>query len=156
MSAVLIDSRSELEQRSAVIAEAIDWLHTPWVHQANIKGEAVDCAMSLIEWFYRARIIAWFDPRPYPRSWFVHQDEEIFLNTIVNHFRCTEIAPAAATPGDLVLYRLGRCYAHGALVVEPKLVIHAFAKNGKVIYTETFDPDLSSRSPRAFNPWGRR
>ncbi len=147
---------TEIEQRAAVVAEARTWLHTPWVHQANVKGQAVDCAMSLIEWFHRAGVIEWFDPRPYPRSWFVHQDEEIFMNTIVNHFHCTEVPPDEARPGDLMMYRMGRCYSHGALVVAPQLVIHAFAKNGKVIYTETFDPDLSSRKPRAFNPWGAR
>ncbi len=157
MSAVL-EPRAEQEQleRAAVIAEARSWLGTPWRHQANIKGQAVDCAMSLIEWFHRPGVIEWFDPRPYPRSWFVHQDEERFLNTIVEHFHCGEIAPADARPGDLILYKIGRCYAHGTLVVGPQLVIHAFAKNGQVIYTETFDTELSSRKPRAFNPWSAR
>jgi cell wall-associated NlpC family hydrolase len=156
VSAVLLDQRSELEQRAAVIAEGCSWLGTPWVHQANIKGEAVDCAMFLISVFFRAGVIGPFDPRPYPRSWFVHQDEERFLNSIVNHFGCKEIPPADARPGDLLMYRIGRCYAHGTILIAPKMVIHAFAENGQVIYTETFDPKLASREPRAFNPWGAR
>lgn len=156
MSAELLEARPEQEQRGAVIAEARTWLRTPWVHQAAIKGEAVDCAMFLISVFHRAGVIEWYDPRPYPRSWFVHQDEERFLNAIVHHFRCEEVAPAAARPGDLFMYRIGRCYAHGAILVAPELVVHSFAKNGQVIYTETFDPDLSKAAPRAFNPWGAR
>ena len=156
MSALLDDIRSEAEQRVAVVAEARTWLGTPWVHQAAIKGQAVDCAMFLISVFLRAGVISPFDPRPYPRSWFVHQHEERFLNSIVNHFKCQEVQPADARPGDILMYRIGHCYAHGAILIAPALVMHSFAKNGQVIYTETFDPDLASRSPRAFNPWGGR
>jgi cell wall-associated NlpC family hydrolase len=147
---------TEQAQRAAVIAEARTWLRTPWRHQSNIKGEAVDCAMFLIEIFARAGIIEWFDPRPYPRSWFVHQDEERFMNWITDKLHCAEIPIDEARPGDVVLYRIGRCYAHGTLLVSPQLVIHAFYKNDAVIYTETFDTELSSRKPRAFNPWGAR
>lgn len=156
MSAALLDQRSEAEQRAAVLAVAPSWLGTPWVHMAGIKRQAVDCAHFLLRVFAEAGVIEHFDPPPYPRSWFVHQSEERFLGWVVEHFHCVERPMEQAQPGDVILYRIGRCYAHGALLVEPKLVIHAFAKNGQVIYTETFDPDLSSRSPRAFNPWGVR
>ncbi len=156
MSAILQDHRTESEQRADVIAEARTWLGTPWQHQAAIKGDAVDCAMFLISVFQRAGVIGAFDPRPYPRSWFVHQGEERFLNSMVSHFGCIEVPPDEAVPGDIVMYKIGRCYAHGSILVEPQLVIHSFAKNGKVVYTETFDPSLSTLSPRAFNPWGNR
>jgi cell wall-associated NlpC family hydrolase len=156
VSAVLLDQRSEAEQRAAVIGEARSWLGTPWVHQADLKGQAVDCAMFLIRIFSNVGVIQYFDPRPYPRSWFVHQDEERFMNWITDNLHCAEIPAAEAKPGDVVLYRIGRCYAHGALLVAPQMIIHAFAKNGAVIYTETFDPDLSTRAPKYFNPWGVR
>lgn len=121
---------------------------------AGIKGQACDCAHLLLASYAAAGVIAPFEPPPYPRSWFVHQDGERFLGWVVDHFKCVEVPIDHARPGDIVMYRIGRCYAHGSILVEPQLVIHAFAKNGQVIYTETFDPELSDRNPRAFNPWG--
>ena len=147
---------SEAEQRAAVIAEARSWLHTPWRHMANIKGAAVDCAMLLVEVFIRAGVIERFDPRPYPRSWYLHHDEERFVGWVVDKLGGTEIAVSSAQPADLLLYRIGRCYSHGTILVAPQLVVHAFHKNEMVLYTETFDPDLATRAPRAFDMWARR
>jgi cell wall-associated NlpC family hydrolase len=148
---------TEAEQRAAVIAEARTWLHTPWRHQGDIKGQAVDCAMLLVRAFCDTGVLARFDPRPYPRAWFMHHDEERFLGWVVEKFGGAEIPLDSAQPADLLLYRFGRCYAHGALLVAPQLVVHAFVKNNMVLFTETFDPDLATRSPRAFDMWaGRR
>jgi NlpC/P60 family putative phage cell wall peptidase len=158
MSAVvLLDERPELEQRAAVIAWARTWLGTPWRHRAGIKGQACDCAHFLLRSFQEAGVVEpSFNPPQYSRSWFVHQDEEVFLRWVVEYFHCVERPMAEAQPADVILYRIGRCYAHCAILIEPQLVMHAFAKNGQVIYSETFDTELSSRQPRAFDPWGAR
>lgn len=146
---------TELDQRAAVIAEARTWLHTPWRHMANIKGQAVDCAMFLAEVFINAGVIERFDPRPYPRAWFMHHSKERFLEWVVERLGGTEVPVADARPGDLMMYHIGLCYSHGAILVEPRMVIHSYYKNGKVIYTETFDPDLATHRPRAFDMWAR-
>jgi cell wall-associated NlpC family hydrolase len=146
---------SEADERKAVIAEARSWLHTPWRHACNIKGEAVDCAMFLLESFVRPGIFPRFDPRPYPRDWFMHHSEERFIGWILK-FGGVEIPVNKAQPGDVIMYKLGRCYAHGAVLVAPKLVIHSYARNKQVILTETFDPTLATRSPRAFDMWAAR
>jgi NlpC/P60 family putative phage cell wall peptidase len=157
MSAELQASTDEQAQRAAVIAEARTWLHTPWRHGAGIKGEACDCAHLLLRSYAAPGVVPRdFVAPPYPRSWFLHQTEERFLNWVVNYFHCTEVPAAEAQPGDLMLFRIGRLFAHGAILVAPQLLIHAFAKNGMVLYSETFDGELRKRSPRAFNPWGTR
>lgn len=147
----------ESEQRAAVIAEAPTWLRTPWRHNAGIKGQACDCAHLLLRCYATAGVIpADFVAPNYPRTWFLHQSEEIFLNWVVEYFHCTEVPAAEAQPGDLFLFRIGRLFAHGAILIAPKLLIHAFAKNGMVVLSETFDGELLKREPRAFNPWIRR
>ncbi len=34
--------------RENIVNEAMQWIRTPWHHQANIKGVGVDCAMKKI------------------------------------------------------------------------------------------------------------
>ena len=148
--------RTEVEERAAVVAEARSWLHTPWQHMAAIKGECCDCAMLLVRSFVDAGVLEPFDPRPYPRAWFLHHEEERFLGWVVDKFNAVEVPVDQAQPGDVLMYKLGRCYAHGAILVAPKLVIHAFSENRKVIYTETFDPRLATKKPRAFDIWAHR
>lgn len=146
---------TELEQRAATVAEARTWLHTPWRHMANIKGHAVDCAMLLVEVFVRAGVFERFDPRPYPRAWFLHHTRERFLEW-VERMGGVEVPVDSARPGDILVYKMGLCYSHGAILVAPRLVLHAYYKNTQVIYTETFDPDLANHQPRAFDMWARR
>lgn len=142
--------------RAAVIAEAHTWLHTPWRHMGNIKGQAVDCAMFLAESFINAGVVERFDPRPYPRLWFLHHERERFLEWIVEKLGGVEIPLERARPADLIVYRIGKCYAHGAILVAECLVIHAYHKNQQVILTETFDASLAVLQPRAFDMFASR
>lgn len=143
----------EAEQRAAVIAEARSWIGTPWRHCADVKGQAVDCAMLLVRTFVDTGVIPAFDPRPYPRTWYLHQEHERFLEWIVDHLGGVEIARDTARPGDVLVYRIGKCFSHGTVLVDPQTVVHAFYKNGRVVLTETFDPELGSRQARAFDIW---
>jgi NlpC/P60 family putative phage cell wall peptidase len=145
----------EAQQRAAVIAEARSWIGTPWRHGAAVKGEAVDCAMLLVSVFTAAGIIEPFDPRPYPRTWFLHQNEERFLGWL-EKLGAREIAPDLAQPGDVLVYRYGRCFSHGAVLVARQLIVHAFVRNRTTVLTETFDGDLVARPCRAFDVWATR
>ncbi len=153
MTFLSIDS-DEARQRAAVIAEARAWVGTPWRHQSDIKGQAVDCAMLLVRSFVDTGVIAPFDPRPYPRTWFMHQDREWFLEWVIDNLGGVEITDPV--PGDVLVYRFGRCFSHGVLLVEPKLVVHAFYKNRRCITTETFDAELAKRPVKAFDMWAKR
>lgn len=122
--------------RDQVIAEARTWLRTPWRHMGDIKGPAggVDCLMLLARVFGAVGAVpADVEPRPYPIDWHLHRTEERYRDGLLAW--CDEL-PEGATPepSDIVLYRVGRCFAHGALVVEwPGTIIHAFRGEGVVI-----------------------
>lgn len=116
------------EQRAAVVAEAESWLKTPFVHEGDVKGSGVDCAMLLVRVYQAVGLLPPdFDPRPYPAQWFMHQGEERYLD-IVRRLGGIEVAEPG--PGDVVLYHFGRCYSHGGIVKEWPRIIHAWSRPG--------------------------
>lgn len=125
----------------AVIAEALSWLDTPYHHAADVKGRGVDCAMLLVRVFVDTGVVEPFEPRPYTPDWFMHRDEERFLGWITK-FGDSVPEDEEIIPGDVVLYRIGRCVAHGGIVVSPGIMVHAFKAAGRVVRCEVgYQPD---------------
>jgi len=108
--------------RADIVAEAMTWLRTPYHHQARKKGEAVDCAQLLFGIYVEALGLSpVFEIEDYPRDWMTHRDEERFLSYVT-----TRTAPVSVPqPGDIALYKVGRCFAHGAVVIDWPTVLHA-------------------------------
>jgi cell wall-associated NlpC family hydrolase len=119
------------EQRKDVVAEARSWLKTPYHHAADVKGHGVDCAMLLVRVYCDLRLVDRFDPRPYTRDWFLHRNEERYLGFLLERSR--EVRSPGL--GDIVLFRVGRCFAHAGIVssVAPLTIIHAFSNTGCVV-----------------------
>ena len=71
------------------------------------------------------------DPRPYPPDWHMHRSEERFLGWIQQYAERVD-TPA---PGDVALFRYGRCVSHGGIVesIDHEVVmIHASLSAGCV------------------------
>lgn len=113
----------EERQRAAVVAEARSWLGTPYHHEARVKGAGVDCAQLLVGVFSAVELIAPPEIEHYPPDWHLHRAGERYLGIVLDHAR--EIA-GQPLPGDIALWRFGRCFSHGAVVVDWPLVIHAY------------------------------
>jgi hypothetical protein len=126
-----ISGRPEADQRAAVVAAARSWIGTPYHHAADVKEHGVDCAMLLVRVYCDSGLVEPFDPRPYTRDWFLHRDEERYLGFLLARSR------EVKTPGlgDIILFRIGRCYAHGGIVsrLDPLGMIHAFAPTRCVV-----------------------
>jgi cell wall-associated NlpC family hydrolase len=118
-------------QRAAVVAEARSWIRTPYHHAADVKGHGVDCAFLLIRVYCDLGLVDSFDPRPYTRDWFLHRDEERYLGFLLA--RSHEVSEPGL--GDIILFRMGRCFAHAGIVsqVKPLRMIHAFAPSRCVV-----------------------
>ncbi len=112
----------ELQDR--VVAEARKWSGTPYHSCSDIRGAGVDCGMLLVRVFADLGLAEPFDPRPYPEDWHLHRSEERYLG-IVERF-CDPVD--FPEPGDVVVFRYGRCYSHGGIVtrIDPLTIIHAF------------------------------
>lgn len=119
-------------QRAAVVAEARQWLGTPYHHEARLKGIGVDCAQLLIGVFSAPSVglIAALKIPHYPRDWHLHRDAERYMGGILEHAREFQPGPEGPQPGDVVLWKFGRCFSHGAIVSAWPKVIHSYVGKG--------------------------
>lgn len=118
------------EKRYRFGMEALTWQGTPFKNCGDTKGKtgAIDCAMLMVRSAVDTGLIPPFDPRPYPPQWFQHQDRERFLE-IMQSLGAREID----TPprfGDAIIRRIGRCYAHGTIVINSREIVHAWFSAG--------------------------
>ncbi len=99
-----------------------------------MKGVGVDCAMLLVRVYCDLNLIEPFDPRPYTRDWMLHRDEEKYLGFLLSRARTVE-EPGR---GDVILFKVGRCFAHGGIVTktDPLTMTHAYSQAGFVIEDE--------------------
>jgi cell wall-associated NlpC family hydrolase len=139
---------------AAIVAAARDWIGTPYHHAADVKGVGVDCAMLLVRVFCDLGLVPPFDPRPYVKDWMMHRDEERYLGFLLA--RAHEVDPstgAGPEAGDVALFRVGRCFAHGGIVMAaaPLTIAHAYAPAGRVVEERVErHPDLGGRARKFF------
>ena len=152
-----------MTERNRVCAIARSWLGTPYHHMGRIKGVGVDCAMFPLEVYREAGLIGDVEIPFYPQDWMLHRSEEIYLRIVQQHAAETEPA-ATGSPtrpgvgvdgvkvaaGDFVLYRFGRCWSHGAIVLEWPLIIHAVVQHGVILSNGETDGMLVGRRKRTF------
>jgi cell wall-associated NlpC family hydrolase len=130
-----------------VLAEARTWLGTPWHHEGDVKGAGVDCAMLLVRVFAAVGAIPAIDPRPYPMDHMLHSGAERFMGWLAQYANPAD--NAAPHPADVVVYKVGRCYSHGAIVLEWPMVIHAFRDEHAVVVTRFDAGRLAARPYQA-------
>jgi len=143
-------------QRRHVVREAQSWVGTPYHPQGDIKGAGVDCGMLLVRVFVDTGLCAPFDPRPYADDWYLHRSEERYLGFIFD--RAKEVLNPL--PGDVMVFRYGRCFSHGGVVTaaSPLTIVHAFQPAMAVLEEEVArSPALCSaaRHPKFFSPWAK-
>lgn len=136
--------------RAAVVNEAESWIGTPFHHQGRIKGSAggVDCLMLLAEVYERAGIIGHAAPPFYVPDWHLHRDAERYIEGLSAYARPVD----APLPGDIALFRFGRTFSHGAIVIRWPRLVHAYWRRGVVTGDATLAP-LNNRPVRFFTPF---
>jgi cell wall-associated NlpC family hydrolase len=138
-------------ERERVVAEALSWIGTPYRSAQRVKGPAggVDCLTLVVEVYERARVIPHYEVPFYPPDWHLHRSVERYLEGVLEHAR--EI-PGPPEPGDVALFRFGRCFAHGGIVIAWPRLIHAW--NGIGVVEVDADQALLGRRPaRFFSPF---
>jgi NlpC/P60 family putative phage cell wall peptidase len=131
--------------RARVTAVAREWIGTPFHDHAEVKGVGCDCATLLKCVFTEAGIVQPFTLDHYSPQFFLHQSEERYVGWVLKFAR--EIEESEARPGDIVLYRIGKCFAHGALIIEPgwPTIIHAHFAARCVRRDDGRNPRLGTR-----------
>ncbi len=134
--------------RERVIEEAMGWLRTPYHHQGRVKGAGVDCATLLCEVYEAAGLIPHIDPRPYPPDWHLHRSDERYLSW-VKDFGHEVDSPKM---GDVVVWKFGRCFSHGAIIINDTEIIHAYLRTPVSIANWKVDPFIN-REVKFFTLW---
>jgi hypothetical protein len=126
-------SQQKKAERDRVCAIAESWIGTPFHDEACVKGAGVDCAQLLRGVFVEAGLVAPFDTGHYSPQHFMHSPEERFLGWVQQFAH--EIPQDEVRPGDIVLYRICKAFAHGAIVVQPGWpeIVHAHYASRRVI-----------------------
>lgn len=72
-------------------------------------------------------LVSPIDPGRYPVSWHLHQSEERYMAALDARANRTD----HPRPGDIALFRFGRCFSHAAIVVDGSRVVHAYNRHGQ-------------------------
>jgi cell wall-associated NlpC family hydrolase len=141
-------------ERAAVVAEAMTWHRTPYHHHGRVKGVGVDCAMLLAEVFEACGLVSRVEPGAYPVQWHLHRSEERFVGWLAQYAQPLPEGQAPQ-PGDVALFQFGRCFSHGALLVEPDLALHAYSgrHTREVILTRLDEEPLQGRPVQFWTFW---
>lgn len=111
--------------RSAVVAEALTWLGTPYHHQGRLKGVGVDCIGLVIGVCHALKLtdydITGYSKRP---DGSLKQTMATQLNVIQREH---------AKPGDILLFAFGSVPVHVGLLIDQDTLIHAYSPNKKVV-----------------------
>lgn len=140
----------DLITRQKVVDEARSWLGTPWVHMSRVKGAGVDCGQFLAAVFETAGIVPHIEVPPYPSDWALHRSDEKFLAVVETYAAKTE----RHDPGNIALFKYGRCVSHAGIVVCWPVIIHANMRLRVVMLDDVqVNPDLRDRFVGLWSPW---
>lgn len=109
-----------------VLAEARDWLGTPFRHQGRRKGVGVDC-IGLIVGVAHALGLDPCDRTGYPRQ----PDGRSLEEALDRHL--LRLGPGDMRPGDILLMRIRRLPQHVGILAERGMLIHAHSSAGRVV-----------------------
>ena len=144
----------EAAQRQSVIHEALTWLSTPFHHEAMVKGAWVDCGMLLVAVYRAAGLIPAITVEHYAYQWHLHKSEEKYLEYLSQFGR--EIPEGEQGPGDVVIWKMGRCFSHAAIITSWPLIIHAAVGLGVVTDHAQGNLRFQGRERKFFSPWPLR
>lgn len=141
----------EGELRTRIVETAKTYLGTPYHDRGFLKGVGVDCATFAMLVMKEVGVVPadYKPPVYYPQEWMDRHKEITKYITEVNRFAVEVEEPK---PGDIVLYRMVRSYAHGAIVVKwPTEILHAVKGQGVVLVDGTRDRLMQRKFHRFFS-----
>lgn len=131
--------RADLTDRSInradIVAEAHQWIGTPYCHQACRRDAGVDCLGLIIGVWDAAGGEPFALSRTDRKSWALHADGEPLLDGLREHLM--EITDKEPLPGDVLALRWRSLWpaSHLAFFAGDGAIIHAY-EGGRVVKTK--------------------
>lgn len=118
------------EQRQRIVDVALSWTGTPYRGWTCKKGVGADCGQFLRGVFIEA---GFFREIPAPANYSLqaaqHRHTSEYRDIVETYMR--PIAESEVLPGDVVLFKVGKGFAHSAIVKSwPDYVIHSLERYG--------------------------
>lgn len=136
------------EQRAEIVRAAKEWIGTPYHHHGKVKGAGADCAMFPLAVYQGCGLLPCdYHPPQYSVQWHLHRSDELYLNELKRF--CAEVA-GPPQPGDLAVFRFGRTFSHGAIVLKWPQIIHSYIPHGVLLGDGLRDGELAGRAIRFF------
>jgi len=126
----ILEMKSISSKRLAVLDEALEWIDTPYQHQAMVKGEdgGVDCAMLIAGVALNTGLVSRegmsLVPN-YPAEWHLHNNYPL-LTPLLESFGCTKKSVERMHVGDILVFKLGNTESHLAILYHDNYMIHAY------------------------------
>jgi cell wall-associated NlpC family hydrolase len=140
------------EQRAAVVEEAFSWLRpvpTKFHLGSCTKGVGVDCARLVVACYAAAGVALDLQlPEHTSRSWFLHREDSRFIDRV----RAFGHEVEKPLTGDLVIWKIGMSWAHGAIVIDWPTAIQAKWNSG-VQLVDCSQKELATLPHLFFSPW---
>jgi cell wall-associated NlpC family hydrolase len=118
------------DQRKAVVSEALTWQGTPYHHQSALKGVGADCGLFPIAVYRSIGLLNDFQVPEYSPQWFMHRQEELYLEYA---HKLGAADTEELLPGNFLIFKIGRTFSHGAIIVNWPHVIHSMAPRGVIL-----------------------
>jgi cell wall-associated NlpC family hydrolase len=115
-------------RRQLLVEEALTWRKTPFHHAARVKGAGVDCLTFIVEVYERVGIVAGVEIPFYRPDFMRHNREQTYLEGLLRYGKEVEYP----LPGDILIVKWGRIFAHAAIVIDWPRVIHASTDYGVI------------------------
>ena len=141
----------DMDQRQQAIVEALTWLKTPFQMNGAIKGEAIDCGHFLAEVYRSVGIDVPEVTEQFRVDWHLHERRERLLNIVLPYTQMVEVPE----PGDIVMFKVARVYAHSGIVIEWPKIIHAMWSAGVEYCNVDQDGDLNRRTKIFLSPFNQ-
>lgn len=155
------------EKRQEVVRTAKTWLGTPYHHQARVKHAGADCAMFPLAVYQECGVLpASFRAPEYSVQWHLHRSEEKYLEALAPVMReitgsaiysgsgdLLQVTPEPILkplPADFVIFKFGRAFSHGAIVVKWPIIIHSYIPHGVLLSDAERDGELIGRERKFF------
>jgi len=136
------------EKRQEVVRTAKTWLGTPYHHHARVKHAGADCAMFPLAVYQECGVLSFdFQPPEYSVQWHLHRSEEKYLEALAPVMR---EKPSEPLPADFVIFKFGRAFSHGAIVVKWPIIIHSYIPHGVLLSDAERDGELMGRERKFF------
>ena len=111
------------EWRDHVVRLAGTFLGTPYVPRGMVPGLALDCGTLLWHTYNKVISLPMF-PADYPSDWALHREDTRYLDWIAPFV----VEVRRPVRGGISVYKYGRSFSPGAIVLDRHHVIHAWGR----------------------------